>query len=238
MRHYAKLLRATLTASLILVAMAGTAVAGAFGDGNAAYKRGDYATAYRLWRPLAERGDAPAQNNVGVAFRYGQGVPQNPAEAEKWFRKAAGQGNADAQYNLGEMQGSQEVQRQRTADILLSLPPWTRQKLGSCKTFARPGEIAIPGVNCTSETPTQRALTPEQNPSSGQNPSSRIEVALKKQGGIFVVPVQINGAITLDFTVDSGAADVSVPADVFFHIDANRQHKGHGYNRQTDLRLS
>jgi predicted aspartyl protease len=29
------------------------------------------------------------------------------------------------------------------------------------------------------------------------------------------VPVQINGAITLDFTVDSGAADVSVPADVF-----------------------
>ena len=30
-----------------------------------------------------------------------------------------------------------------------------------------------------------------------------------------MVPVQINGAITLDFTVDSGAADVSVPADVF-----------------------
>ena len=29
------------------------------------------------------------------------------------------------------------------------------------------------------------------------------------------MPVQINGAITLDFTVDSGAADVSVPADVF-----------------------
>ena len=29
------------------------------------------------------------------------------------------------------------------------------------------------------------------------------------------MPVQINGAITLDFTVDSGASDVSVPADVF-----------------------
>jgi clan AA aspartic protease (TIGR02281 family) len=41
------------------------------------------------------------------------------------------------------------------------------------------------------------------------------EVPLKKQGGTFVVPVQINGAITLDFTVDSGASDVSVPADVF-----------------------
>jgi clan AA aspartic protease (TIGR02281 family) len=38
---------------------------------------------------------------------------------------------------------------------------------------------------------------------------------LRKDGGIFVVPVEINGVITLDFGVDSGAADVSVPADVF-----------------------
>jgi clan AA aspartic protease (TIGR02281 family) len=38
---------------------------------------------------------------------------------------------------------------------------------------------------------------------------------LKKAGGTFLVPVQINGAIMLDFTVDSGAADVTVPADVF-----------------------
>jgi hypothetical protein len=43
----------------------------------------------------------------------------------------------------------------------------------------------------------------------------RVEAPLKKEGGTFVLPVQINGAITLDFTVDSGAADVSVPADVF-----------------------
>src|SRR5262249_7079478 len=28
-------------------------------------------------------------------------------------------------------------------------------------------------------------------------------------------PVLINGAITLDFTIDSGASDVTVPADVF-----------------------
>jgi clan AA aspartic protease (TIGR02281 family) len=40
-------------------------------------------------------------------------------------------------------------------------------------------------------------------------------VPLKKDSGIFVVPVQINGAITLNFTIDSGAADVTVPADVF-----------------------
>ena len=40
-------------------------------------------------------------------------------------------------------------------------------------------------------------------------------VPLRKQGGTFVVPVLINDRITLDFTVDSGAADVSIPGDVF-----------------------
>jgi clan AA aspartic protease (TIGR02281 family) len=39
-------------------------------------------------------------------------------------------------------------------------------------------------------------------------------VPLKMDGGTFIVPVQINGTMTLDFVVDSGASDVSVPADV------------------------
>ena len=34
------------------------------------------------------------------------------------------------------------------------------------------------------------------------------------EGGTFVVPVRINDQITLKFVIDSGAADVSVPADV------------------------
>jgi Aspartyl protease len=33
-------------------------------------------------------------------------------------------------------------------------------------------------------------------------------------GGTFEVPVEINGAITLNFVIDSGAADVTIPADV------------------------
>jgi clan AA aspartic protease (TIGR02281 family) len=40
-------------------------------------------------------------------------------------------------------------------------------------------------------------------------------VPMKMDGGIFVVPVEINGVMTLNFGVDSGASDVSVPADVF-----------------------
>ena len=44
--------------------------------------------------------------------------------------------------------------------------------------------------------------------------SGAIEVALRKQGGVHTVPVKINDAFTLDFLVDSGAASVSMPADV------------------------
>lgn len=45
-------------------------------------------------------------------------------------------------------------------------------------------------------------------------PNGVIAVRMKKTGGTFEVPVRINDAVTLDFTVDSGAADVMIPADV------------------------
>jgi len=51
-------------------------------------------------------------------------------------------------------------------------------------------------------------------PNGSRITGSRIEVPLKRVAGIFVVPVLINDAIALDFVVDSGAADVSIPSDV------------------------
>jgi tetratricopeptide (TPR) repeat protein len=45
-------------------------------------------------------------------------------------------------------------------------------------------------------------------------PLGRMAVVLKMVGGTFVVPVAINGAITLNFIIDSGAADVTLPSDV------------------------
>jgi predicted aspartyl protease len=44
--------------------------------------------------------------------------------------------------------------------------------------------------------------------------SSSVEVRLERQGGILLVPVLINGRVLLDFIMDSGASDVSIPADV------------------------
>lgn len=40
------------------------------------------------------------------------------------------------------------------------------------------------------------------------------EVPLVKAGGVFEVPVRVNGVITLNFIVDSGASTVQIPADV------------------------
>lgn len=54
-------------------------------------------------RKQAENGDAEAQLSLGVSYDKGEGVPQNYAEAAKWFRKAADQGDPYAQYDLGSM---------------------------------------------------------------------------------------------------------------------------------------
>ena len=52
-------------------------------------------------RLSADQGNASAQYNLGLMYDFGWGVPQDKAEAVRWFRLSADQGNADAQYNLG-----------------------------------------------------------------------------------------------------------------------------------------
>jgi hypothetical protein len=51
-------------------------------------------------------------------------------------------------------------------------------------------------------------------PGENQNSSARLDIPLEEEGGVLVVPVLINRALTLGFVIDSGASDVSVPADV------------------------
>src|SRR5690349_10645203 len=74
-----------------------------FQQGMAAARRGDYAAALAAWRPLAERGNSNAQNNVGVFYERGEGVPRDYVAAVSWYRRAAEQGNGAAQNNLGVM---------------------------------------------------------------------------------------------------------------------------------------
>ena len=76
----------------------------AFADndkGWEALESGDYATALKEWKPLAEQGDAEAQNNLGSLYQNGLGVTQDYKVAVQWYKLAANQGNTIAQYNLG-----------------------------------------------------------------------------------------------------------------------------------------
>jgi TPR repeat protein len=49
---------------------------------------------------LAEKGVASAQFKLGEMYAKGDGLPEDDAEAMKWWQKAADQGNVDAQHNL------------------------------------------------------------------------------------------------------------------------------------------
>ncbi|GIX46722.1 MAG: hypothetical protein KatS3mg131_0933 [Candidatus Tectimicrobiota bacterium] len=63
----------------------------------------NYATALKVWLPLAKQGDPEAQTNVGEIYEKGLGVPPDYAQAAAWYRKAAEQGFARAQINLGHL---------------------------------------------------------------------------------------------------------------------------------------
>src|SRR5689334_4084107 len=69
--------------------------------GIEAWQKSDYAAAVAIWRPLADRGDADAQFNLGQAYRLGRGVPLNLSAAKNWFTKAAEAGHLDAETTLG-----------------------------------------------------------------------------------------------------------------------------------------
>ena len=51
----------------------------------------------------AEQGFSTAQDALGISFQFGNGVPQNYAEAFRWYRLAANQGHTGAQTRLGFM---------------------------------------------------------------------------------------------------------------------------------------
>jgi clan AA aspartic protease (TIGR02281 family) len=265
-------LRVALAAWLIVAVFIVNAVAGASEEGVHAYNRGDYATAMRNLRPLAERGDANAQAFVGFMYQGGHGVRRSSAQAALWYRRAADQGLAVAQSSLGTMYFLGDDVPQNYADAIKwwlkaaaqgdaaaqlglgtiykeghgvpqnyilaymwftsasQIPGWEgtgKHDLDEILPHMAPSQIAeaqglaqqcVQSNYMDCNQATQVAHIDDKIASStaaNHNLSSRMGVPLKMDKGIFVVPVEINGTMTLDFAIDSGAADVSVPADVF-----------------------
>jgi len=98
-----KKLTALVMAFTLLVTSGGVSLAQDMQRGIEAYNKGDYATALREWKPLAEQGHAKAQHNLGLMYLEGQGVNPDYKRAYELFLSSAEQGNAKSQHALGSM---------------------------------------------------------------------------------------------------------------------------------------
>jgi uncharacterized protein len=79
----------SLVLAVALTSMSGHgSLAQDFDNGVKAYKNGDFATALKEWRPLAEQGNAAAQFNLALMYDNGTGVPQDYAQAVEWYRRS------------------------------------------------------------------------------------------------------------------------------------------------------
>ena len=67
------------------------------------YAKLDYAAAHRLLSPLADDGDAVAQEILGFMYARGEGVQRDDAAALRWFTLAANAGRVEAQFELGRI---------------------------------------------------------------------------------------------------------------------------------------
>jgi uncharacterized protein len=103
MKPSAMRLLAIASLAIVLGAPALAQTPTAFDAAMAAYNQGDFKGARAQFEVLAGAGEAPAQYNLGIMARSGQGGPKSDADGLAWFRKAAEQGHAVAAYNLGVM---------------------------------------------------------------------------------------------------------------------------------------
>jgi len=102
----------------------------------------------------------------------------------------------------------------------IKLKQETRQGYGPEKSFEI-ASIALPKGNAA---PAARATPAPEPPPAKPAASQAVRppgsaaavdtIKLDQGNGTFLVPVQVNGSITLNFVLDSGAADVAIPADV------------------------
>lgn len=70
-----------------------------------AYEHKDMATAARIWKVWAGKGNAEARTLLGAMYWSGEGVPRDHKEAARLYLLAANQGYARAQNDIGFMLG-------------------------------------------------------------------------------------------------------------------------------------
>jgi predicted aspartyl protease len=222
-------LKVSVFAAMLTLASSGVIFAGPFEDGLAAYRDKDFPTSRRLWIPLAAQGDVKAESWLGMMYAAGNGIPQDYKEAVRLYRLAALRGDALAQQNLGYMyfNGTGVLKDNIRAYMWLNISSsrfnrdivaanMTASEIEKAQELTETCQLSQ--FNNCGELESEKALPGTMPVVSSQSlPSSsgrQERVSLSKEGGTYAVSVLINGIIPLYFKVDSGAADVSIPADV------------------------
>lgn len=82
-----------------------------FNHALAAYARKDYLTAFNIFNLLAEQGHSAAQFNLSSMYFFGQGIEQDWVKADEWFKRAAAQGSAEAQYRIARQEKEKNMKK-------------------------------------------------------------------------------------------------------------------------------
>jgi uncharacterized protein/predicted aspartyl protease len=199
---------------------------------------------YALWQQLAPNDRGELQDDDQEFFnsvRMACGVPDSGPAAgspecvsahyerkrSEWLAELSGPAYEEANRPIEQhLILQQDLQRlgylPATAKIIGIYGPATRAAISAWqRANGRPETAFIGNSDAALLLQTQHPqIEPVQTtaPSPAFQPSDKAglltEVQLKDLDGLYAVPARINDAITLDFTLDSGASDVLIPADV------------------------
>ena len=112
-------------------------------DALSDFKKGNYGAAIKELSALGDAGNMSAQIMLGALYNKGGSVQRDDKVAANWFEKAANQGNAEAQYQLGYLY----EQSQLPKDYKVSASWYQKAaQSGSAKAQARLGVFYAEGM--------------------------------------------------------------------------------------------
>jgi TPR repeat protein len=110
------------------------------------FKKGNYGAAIQELNALGEAGNMSAQIMLGALYNKGGAIPHDDKMAAVWFEKAANQGNAEAQYQLGNLYENSQLPR----DYKVAANWYQKAaQSGSAKAQARLGVFYTEGFGVT-----------------------------------------------------------------------------------------
>jgi len=194
----------------------------------------DMGQALRWFRVAAASGQVNAETSLADMYETGDAGTVDYSQAVYWYLRAAVSGFFIAQYSIGSLL---EAGRGIKSDSVAALAWYilaTREHPRDTNKYyvaefdksSKAKEALIARLDVKAVSSAQSIASQwtaghsvqefrySQVAERSSAPSNHETIMLRREGGTYVLPASINGRLTLDFTLDSGATDVCIPADV------------------------